>query len=670
MKPCQTDENGLPEKPYRPDIDGLRAFAVLAVIGFHAFPDAFPGGFVGVDVFFVISGYLITGIILKGCLAGNFSFSNFYARRIRRIFPALLTVLVAVLIAGYFLCFADEFSSLGLHTVAGVFFFANVSHLMAAGDYFAPAADHQPLLHLWSLGIEEQFYLAWPLVLLLLAKRPGMIARGILLLFAASFIFNIFGVQGYTEKNFYLPFGRVWELLAGSALVVWEIMGKAKPGNIYAGSNHALSITGAVLLILALWGLDREIPFPGFAALLPVAGAVCMMAAGPQAVLNRLWLSRKVWVGIGIISFPLYLWHWPLLAFPRLIAGGEVSVAWRSASVLLSFLLAWLTYRCVEKKLRFHPWKNMPWLLLAAGSGIALLASVAYYGKGLPERFEFTRKEQIQQQIWNNTPGCVSRFGWKHQYCQYFSMGDPKRWVLFLGDSHVHVLAQTFPESKSMGLMPNTGLVALGHSICPGWRWWVDNTKNGCYSFDEPFSWALEHGIEQVVITGRYSAYYNGAGFGVDSKDIRPWFSFGPPNQPSVDEGKAAFSASLRATLDAWRAQGKEVIFVHQVPELGFNPVFRDRPLAAYVGARASDSTILRSIVEARQRGYRQAVAEILKDYPEVRVFDPMDDLCDEKYCYVIKNGVLLYHDDDHVNYYGSQLLLKRLIPFLQESCR
>ncbi|MDR2165965.1 MAG: acyltransferase [Zoogloeaceae bacterium] len=244
-----TETRCCPQKSYRPDIDGLRAFAVLAVVGFHAFPGIFPGGFVGVDVFFVISGYLITSIILKGCLAGNFSFAEFYARRIRRIFPALLTVLVAVLIAGYFLCFADELARLGFHAVAGVFFLANLSHLMAAGNYFAPAADHQPLLHLWSLGIEEQFYLVWPLVLLLLAKRPGMVLRGIPLLLALSFIINISWIDGHPVENFYLPFGRAWELLAGSTLAAREMTNETPPhdsvGIIPAITRFPSSVSGS-----------------------------------------------------------------------------------------------------------------------------------------------------------------------------------------------------------------------------------------------------------------------------------------------------------------------------------------------------------------------------------------------------------------------------------------
>jgi peptidoglycan/LPS O-acetylase OafA/YrhL len=541
---------------------------------------------------------------------------------------------------------------------------------MEIGNYFAPAADHQPLLHLWSLGIEEQFYLAWPLVLFLLAKRSGMIARGILLLFVTSFLINIFWIYSHPTGNFYLPFGRAWELWAGSALVAWEIMGKAKPGDACTGGSHALSITGSALLILALWGLDRKMPFPGFAALLPAAGAVCMMAAGPQAVLNRLWLSRKVWVGIGIISFPLYLWHWPLLAFPRLIAGGEVSSAWRITSVLLSFLLAWLTYRCVEKKLRFHPWKFMPWLLLAVGSGIALLAGVAYFGKGIPERFEFTRKnvQKIGLPVWMaGTPGCENKFGWKHDNCRYFSMGAPERWILFMGDSHSRAMTLAFSDGKDMGLSPDTGLLALGHASCLEWRWLHHLRSDlSCASFEDVLAQATKNKADQIILVARYGIHYEGAGFGVDSDVLYP-ASFALPNQAPIDKNKAAFAASLRATLDAWHMQGKEVVFVHQVPELGFNPVFRGRPLAAYFDDRNSIDTVSRAMVEDRQRGYRQAVAEILRDYPQVRVFDPMDDLCDEKFCYFVKDGELLYDDDDHVSYYGSRLLLKRLIPFLQE---
>ncbi|MDR2165966.1 MAG: hypothetical protein LBO79_10215 [Zoogloeaceae bacterium] len=351
-----------------------------------------------------------------------------------------------------------------------------------------------------------------------------------------------------------------------------------------------------------------------------------------------------------------------------MIAGSEVSDEWRIASVLLSFLLAWLTYRYVEKKLRFHPRKNMPKLLLAAGSSISLLAAAAYYEKGWPERFEFTRARQIQSSIWNNTPDCTKQFGWKHDYCQYFSSGDSKRWVLFLGDSHAHALAKAFPESENIGLAPNTGLLALGKAGCPGWRW-AHLSDRGCPSFEEMSTQATKDRSGQIIIlVDRYSMYYEGNGFGVGT--ARSLLSFRPPNQTPVTGNKAAFVAALRATLDAWRVQGKKVIFVHQVPELGFKPMSKGRPLGTYFSNKSTERTIPRAMVEARQRGYRQAVTEILKDYPEVWVFDPMDDLCDAKHCYAIKDGESLYYDDNHVNYLGSRFLLKRLIPFLQKNHR
>ncbi|MDR1349435.1 MAG: acyltransferase [Zoogloeaceae bacterium] len=655
---------------YRPDIDGLRAFAVLSVMGFHALPRYFPGGFIGVDIFFVISGYLITRIILKKCLDGNFSFPGFYYRRIRRIFPALLLVLVTSLIAGYFLCFANEFVYLGMNTAAGILFLANASHARIAANYFAPVAEQLPLLHLWSLGIEEQFYLVWPLVLAFITKRPRWILAGILSLLILSFIINIAIFREHSTIAFYLPFGRAWELLAGGALAYVAL--KHKPGYHV---SHLFSMTGFVFLLGALIFLDRTIQFPGYAALLPVVGTVSLIAAGPQAFFNRYVLSRKTWVGIGLISFPLYLWHWPLLAFPRSIVGGESPDGLRIAGVFLSFPLAWLTYQYAEKKLRFHPWRFMPWLLLATGIGVAALGGLIFYEKGWPGRFEFTRDEihSNADRDWETkTQGCASRFAWNGNYCRDFSWDEPDRWIVFTGDSHTNGWVQDFPASKDMGLTMNTGLVALAKDGCLSWRGMISDVPN-CPSFDDVIDSVGKIKAEQIVIIGRYAWAYEGGGFGAEFDGKYHPVAFNLPDQMPVSENKAAFVASLRATLDAWRVLGKKVVFAHQTPELGFTPIHSYRPFAAQIMPDALHRiSIPRAIVEERQYGYRQAVAEVLQDYPEVRVFDPMDDFCDMQNCYLREKegGKLFYYDDDHLGYYGSELLLKRLIPFLQKEAR
>lgn len=348
---------------YRADIDGLRAIAVLAVVGFHAFPGLVPGGFVGVDVFFVISGYLISGIIFSALAQDRFSFSDFYARRIRRIFPALVLVLAATYAAGWFLLLADRFAQLGRHVAGGAGFIANYLLWFEAG-YFDGASDTKPLLHLWSLGIEEQFYLVWPFVAWAAWKRRFDLLAVTLIVFAGSMYFNLDRIRRDLVGTFYAPQTRFWELMAGAILAhVTSMQPHARPMRWLHERYHsltaspaarqAMSASGALLIVVSLAVIDQARHFPGRWALLPVGGAALLIAAGPDAFVNRRLLSLRLVVGVGVISYPLYLWHWPLLSMLRLIEGGTPSVAARALAVAASFALAWLTYAAIEKPIRF-----------------------------------------------------------------------------------------------------------------------------------------------------------------------------------------------------------------------------------------------------------------------------------------------------------------------------
>jgi peptidoglycan/LPS O-acetylase OafA/YrhL len=371
---------------YRPDIDGLRAIAVLAVIGFHAFPMVVPGGFVGVDIFFVISGYLISTIILTAVNAGRFSFATFYARRIRRIFPALVAVLAACYAAGWFLLYADRFEQLGKHVAGGAGFVANYVLWNEAG-YFDADADTKPLLHLWSLGIEEQFYLVWPLMVFVAWKaRLNLIALTIAVFILSSY-WNVEGIRRDLVGTFYSPWTRFWELTAGSALAAIVTDQHTWLGvrfrALYDGLRSrarlrdAIAIAGLVLAIGAVFGLDRSRHYPGLWALLPVVGSFVMIAAGPEAWLNRTVLSQRVLVGIGLISYPLYLWHWPLLSFARLLTAEPPPPAVRAALMAAAFVLAWVTYRLIEMPIRFGPRRR--WVVPALCVLMAGCCAAGYY---------------------------------------------------------------------------------------------------------------------------------------------------------------------------------------------------------------------------------------------------------------------------------------------------
>ncbi|MGS1052773.1 acyltransferase family protein [Burkholderia glumae] len=363
---------------YRPDIDELRAVAVLAVVLLHAFPSALPGGFAGVDVFFVISGYLITGILLMDLRAGQFSPGRFYARRVRRLFPAFVVVLLATYAMGWFSLYGDEYRELGRHIVAGAGFVSNCASWTEAG-YFDQAADAKPLLHLWSLGVEEQFYIVWPLVLWA-AYRARRVGGACGFIGLASFAVNVVLVSHHPSAAFYWPVTRMWELLAGTTLAIGS--GRVRP---FAGRwANALSACGALLCIASFALVNARDPFPGWWALMPVIGAIALIAAGRDGWINQRVLAHPASLWLGRISYALYLWHWPLLSFTFIVAGRVPSSAVRAGVLLVALALAWLTTVIVERPVRSGParrWKLVvPCLLI---TGLAYLGGMTYMRGGL-----------------------------------------------------------------------------------------------------------------------------------------------------------------------------------------------------------------------------------------------------------------------------------------------
>jgi hypothetical protein len=342
--------------------------AVLAVVVFHAAPALLPGGFAGVDVFFVISGFLITRILLDsagrpGWLLG------FYARRIRRIFPALLVVLAVTTVLAAAIVAGPDFELYLRHLIAACAFVPNLV-LMAEVGYF-DLAWSRPLLHLWSLGVEEQFYLVWPAIIAigLRWKRPALTVAAVLL---ASFAWNLWIASHADEANFYSPLSRAWQLACGAALVFLPPGTFTGTGGRQAAA-HALSLVGMLLLTLTFFRLAPVEGYPGWTAVAPVAGAALLIAAGPAAWVNRFALSLRPAVAIGLISYPLYLWHWPLIALSSLLNLDQSPWTWRFGAVALSFPAAWLTYRFVEQPARRGGAKTVALLI----GGAALLAGAA-----------------------------------------------------------------------------------------------------------------------------------------------------------------------------------------------------------------------------------------------------------------------------------------------------
>lgn len=375
-----------PSLRHRSDIDGLRAIAVLAVVAFHA-TKRIPGGFVGVDVFFVISGFLISSILLEGLKRGSFSFADFYARRIRRIFPALILVLAASWLLGWYVLEPKAYASLGAHMVAGGGFFSNIL-LWSESGYFDAAAELKPLLHLWSLGIEEQFYLFWPLFLFFAWKGSWRIHIWIPILLGASFAINILGFQAHPVATFYLPFGRFFEPLLGAALAYIALY-QQKNLHIYQATivfrlrktaisgGDVASLIGFLLIGGGVFALNEASSFPGWWVLLPTVGAVLLISAGEEAWVNQFFLANR-WVAyIGLISYPLYLWHWPLLTFGRMTSMGIDHPRLMNISMLsLAFVLSMVTYHFVEKRVRYGLIKQSKLIVPGLGGAIIILMIV------------------------------------------------------------------------------------------------------------------------------------------------------------------------------------------------------------------------------------------------------------------------------------------------------
>lgn len=348
-----------PSLAYRSDIDGIRALAVLAVVLFHFFPEHVPGGFVGVDVFFVISGFLISRIIWSELEGGTFSIRTFYSRRVRRIFPALACVLASSWGIGVIFLYWDLLARLGKHIAGGAFFISNLI-LWSEGGYFDIAAERKPLLHLWSLSIEEQFYLVWPLILTLIARcRGSFVFVGSALGFL-SFALNVALTHTDPIAAFYNPLSRFWELLLGAAVGYASM----KRGCASVVLSQIISPFGLLLIVASSLCFDRTMAFPGWWAVAPTIGTAMLLWSDSKVFLNRRLLGCSIFVGVGLISYPLYLWHWPLLSLVGLIDPLGLTVMLRLALVLLSAALAILTYWYIEKPIRSRT---------TSGSSVAML---------------------------------------------------------------------------------------------------------------------------------------------------------------------------------------------------------------------------------------------------------------------------------------------------------
>ncbi|RUR06125.1 acyltransferase family protein [Legionella sp. km772] len=650
---------------YRPDIDGLRAIAVLLVVAFHAFPNWLRGGFIGVDVFFVISGFLISSLIFSSLENNNFSFFDFYQRRIKRIFPALLLTLTFCCIFGWFALFPEEYKQLGRHIAGGAGFISNFILWKETG-YFDNAADTKPLLHLWSLGIEEQFYIFWPLLLWVAWKRKLNFLTLILVFSAISFLLNLALIGQHPEASFYSPQSRCWELLAGS-LLAWLLLytpPMAHPFNPATGSKttqNLCSILGFLLTMIAAFSFSKQTVFPGGWALLPVLGALLIILAGPTAWLNRKVLAHPVLIWFGIISFPLYLWHWPLLAFARVMEGDIPSQTIRISVVLLSIILAWLTYKLIEKPIRWSNKANTP-KLLALALLMATIGSVGFYIKkqeGLSARFN-NNKDLIALRTTpvNSTANFIPCDRLLPQFksfkfdgtCSISKNAMPD--TLFLGDSHTlhyrHAVGSQM-EKNSVLVISQTSCLPFSYN-----GFLKDECKK---KYDAVLAFLESNSSIKTVYVSGYWAYLMTGGF---SKNGTNWRNAKPINSADVKSflanGKHFFSRVLQSK--------KDLVFLKDIPDLDFNInyCYVNRPLTLPWTHQLKKKCVLNFASYAkRTQQYDQVINQLLAGFPQIKIYNPRPLFCNEKRCRIKDGKFPYYMNGDHLNYYGASLVIKDL---------
>lgn len=642
---------------YRPDIDGLRAIAVLGVVAFHTFPGWMHGGFIGVDVFFVISGYLISTIIFENLEKGTFSFFDFYSRRVRRIFPSLLVVMISVYVLGWFTLLADEYKQLGRHIAGGSIFASNFVLWQESG-YFDNVAETKPLLHLWSLGIEEQYYIFFPAMMWVAWKKRVNLFGVTVALLVVSLYLSVSWTDKKMVTAFYSPLSRFWELMCGSVLAWTTIHKRGYLPRLISRSNSWLqtalrreperadgdvlgdgaALLGGLLLGYGLFQIDKGTKFPGWWALVPVASAVLIISAGPRSWINRAILSNRVLIWFGVISFPLYLWHWILLSLPRVIDGRSPGSATKVVIVLCSVLLSWLTYRFIERPLRSSAQEKRTTLaLVSAMIVIGLIGYVTHLEEGLDfradARIESSRAgdighldyhRYIAEKYFLCTPDDIAKDALKYDKyvrCMQSKAGEGVD-VALIGDSHAEHLfigvADALPM-KNVAFYIRDGAPFLSNP-----------------DFDKIYKMVADSkSIDVVIVTMYWEARRADVALG------------------------STLVAEMVEVVDLLTAAGKVVYLADNVPSFPFDP-------GNCKGARRFSSsgscTISYRSARAQERVYIGWLREVVRQRPLVRLVSVGKTLCNEEDCRMINDNVVLYRDRIHLNISGSALVGRRLV--------
>ncbi len=649
---------------YRSDIDGLRTLAVMPVIFYHAGMTLFSGGYVGVDIFFVISGYLITSIIVRELDEDRFTIANFYVRRVKRIFPALYFLLAFTFILSFFSLMPAHFEGFGKSVVSTVLFGSNILFWQESG-YFDAQAETKPLLHTWSLGVEEQFYIFFPLMLMLIARYGSKkYLRFALTLFVISFGLSVWGTKTHPEAAFYLIPYRTWELMLGALISLGFFPKTEKP--LYL---HIMSLAGFIMLCISVFTFETTTPFPGYAALLPCLGtALIIMAQG--GIVNRI-LSLKPVVWIGLLSYSLYLWHWPLFALRNYWESIHIPAFYKSDIFLifLTFAFASFSYYIVEKPLRVKKIQNKKlffrytYAVMAVG---CLVGGYVIVKNGLPERIPaqaaaYAKTSKGAFEI----PAC---YGMKPENITLDGlciMGDKdvKPSYVLWGDSHALVLADGMDAyGKEHGI---SGILAA-KAACAPLQGVTRSTKPknfGCVEFnDRIISLINESDIKNIMINARWRAA---------SEPVAPHFFIKDDAtvKSSAEENPKVLERGLERTLAALK--GKNVYFLMDNPDFPYDvprELAKLTVLKKYLPALAGNSNVGSSRGEYENENKKvRGILKTLSAKYDFTTGELADGLCPQNRCIGEKNGKSLYIDDNHLSTAGAVLAAQGITPMISK---
>jgi peptidoglycan/LPS O-acetylase OafA/YrhL len=636
---------------YRPDIDGLRTLAVVPVILFHAGATWLPGGFVGVDIFFVISGYLISSIILRESAAGEFSFLRFYERRLRRIIPALLAVLVVTVAIFQVIALPDQAQQTAESGIAALLSVSNFYFWRTSG-YFAPAAEFMPLLHTWTLAVEEQFYLLFPVVVLVLLKLRLSIKWVFVMGTVAAFALGYWLSLEKPSVAYYLLPARAWELAIGAVLAVGVV-----PAVRGALMREFLPAFGIGLIVFSMFYIRSDMLFPGWVALMPCLGTAMVIHAGGQSWVAQKILAARPMVFVGLLSYSLYLWHWPVLTALRVrTASVHLDLPVTVGAITITFLLAWVSWRYVERPFRNK--RDMPIRrmlgVLGAGSAVLLIFSgITITAGGFPARLSDASRMALVASTDIDPFRMLCDDVDNRSQCRFGPADKPVTYAI-IGDSHAAAIR---PAIEYSGLMGNTAGTLYWTGGCPfliGAN--MQRQDSSCTSFKDDVWTQIEKDsdINTIILAGRWPYQVLGSlpesggsytEFLIDAETVTP----------SVAENSLVFVRGLKRSLDRLEALGVNVIIIGSVPEPGFD-VPRTVALSLYAGKRAPQGSP-RSEVAVRAGLADELLARLAAERPSVDFIPIWETFCGEQWCEIERDGVPIYYDDDHLSYFGARTI-------------